>query len=219
MKNYPFSFEQLKEFSESSPYLSLSDKELELFNYLNHAKKALNFPAVTDDIGNLLRFLTFLCNPEYIFEFGSGYGHSAFWYSLGASSIKKVYLCEKRDDLLEIFEKAPWDLNYKKKLDYFQGDAFENFNNVHNIDFLLIDGVKGDYLEFLELAEKKMSKDSFVVIDNSYWRGSFLDADLSTTKKSAMNIKKLHEFIGNSKTWDGVFIPFVDGLTLLRKLS
>jgi len=218
MKNYPFSFDQLKNFSESNPYLDLNDLDSKLLAYLKSKCSELNFPAVTDDIGNFLRFLTFLIKPKRIFEFGSGYGQSAFWYLKGYSDLEKIYLCEKRDDLEEVFNDAPWSEAYREKLDYFRGDAFDRLKTVDRIDLFLVDGVKADYLRFLKECRGKLSKGGVVAIDNSYWRGSFLDETLSETKKSAKNIKELHEFIKNSDQWDAVFIPFVDGLTLLRAI-
>lgn len=217
MKNYPFSFDQLKAFSESNPYLNLSSHNEELYKFLKQKEKELNFPAVTDDIGNFLRFLSVIVDAKRIFEFGSGYGQSAFWY-LQNEQVQKIYLCEKRDDLEAVFNSAPWPKSYIDKLDYFQGDAFERLSSVHNIDLFLIDGVKADYLRFLKECKSKLSASSLVVIDNSYWRGSFLDKELSENKKSAKNIKELHDFIKASKEWDAIFIPFVDGITVLRAI-
>ena len=217
MKNYPFSFDQLKDFSESNPYLRLDDLDAKLLSYFKRMESDLNFPAVTDDIGNFLRFLTFFTRPKQIFEFGSGYGQSAFWYLKGHTGIEKIYLCEKRDDLMKVFQNAPWPKEYKSKLDYFQGDAFDRLNSVEKIDLFLIDGVKADYLRFLKECRRRLSDNAIVAIDNSYWRGSFLE-NLNQTKKSAKNIKELHEFIKSSDQWDAVFIPFVDGLTLLRPI-
>jgi predicted O-methyltransferase YrrM len=64
-----------------------------------------------------------------------------------------------------------------------------------------------------------MSEGSVVLIDNSYWRGSFLDKDLVEKKLSAKKIKELHEFIQQSSSWSGVFIPYIDGLTLLKRTN
>jgi predicted O-methyltransferase YrrM len=219
MKNYPFSFNQLKDFSESNPYLQLCDDQKALFDYLEKQRVSLHFPAVTDDIGSFLSFISMIINPKTIFEFGSGYGQSAFWFLRGAKELEKIILCEKRDDLVSVFESAPWANNDKSLIEYHQGDAFERLESLEQADMFLIDGVKADYLKFLKLCKNKISRNGLVIIDNSYWRGSFLDEGLSETKMTAKNIKELHKFIKESQDWDAVFIPFVDGLTLLRSIS
>lgn len=218
MKNYPFSFDQLKNFSESNPYLSLDPQQSSLLKYLDAKRLDLNFPAVTNDIGSFLSFITLLINPKVIFEFGSGYGQSAFWFLRGARNLDKIILCEKRDDLISVFEQAPWSDEDFKKIEYNQGDAFERLEILDQADLFLVDGVKADYLKFLKLCRDKISDNGLVIIDNSYWRGSFLDPELCETKLTAKNIKELHLFIKESNDWDAVFIPYVDGLTLLRPI-
>ncbi len=218
MRDYPFSYEQLFNFSKSHPYTNLGDKK-ELFEQLEFSRKKLNFPAIENDIGSLFNFIFKLKDIRTVFEMGSGYGHSAFWYLFNSSNLpERIILTEKRDDLYTIFNSLPWPESWKSRLDYFQGDAFEKLKSLdHQIDFALIDGVKGDYLRFLKEAYPKLSRGGIVAIDNSYWRGSFLDPELVIKKQSARNIAELHAYLTNSSAWEGVFIPFRDGLSLLRK--
>lgn len=219
MLNYPFDFNTLFSFSNSLPYLGLKDSHRHLFNDLNNYQTTLNFPAVQNDVGELLSFLCGLVRPKIIFEMGSGYGHSCFWYMVGGHEfIEKVVLTEKRDDLESIFYKISWDTDFKSKIEYHQGDAFEKLQQIKDIDLLLIDGVKGDYLKFLEESFDKLNENALIVIDNSFWRGSFLDEEYAE-KKSAKNIKELHEYISSSNKFAAVFLPFKDGVTLLRKKS
>jgi predicted O-methyltransferase YrrM len=108
-------------------------------------------------------------------------------------------------------------LTWKNKIVYHQADAFDVFKSIDKVDFVLIDGVKADYLEFLKECESKLSDSGMVLIDNSYWRGSFLDPEVSEKKQTAKNIKALHQYIKDSSKWEAVFVPFEDGVTLLRK--
>lgn len=219
MRDYPFNSDSLFNFSLSRPYTHFDSMQEVFFQKLNDLKEKYHFPAIENDIGSLLKFLVCMNNSKIIFEMGSGYGHSAFWYTLNESThIEKIILTEKRDDLQEEFHKLPWDPRIKDKITYHQADAFEVLKEVEEIDFLLIDGVKADYKKFLEEARPKLSKNSLVLIDNSYWRGSFLDPSM-VHKKSASNIKELHEYIAVQKHFEAIFIPYRDGVTLLRKLS
>ena len=219
MKDYPFSFEQLNKFSLSKPYESnLNSVETKLLQELNHHQINLNFPAIREDIGQLINFLFKWVRPKRIFEFGSGYGHSSFWYFLNNNFIESVILTEKRDDLLSVYNSLDWPSDWKNKTTYIQGDAFETFKNVSELDFILIDGVKADYLRFLKESETKINSNGMVLIDNSYWRGSFLDSDLVQSKNSARMIKELHEYINKSEFWEAVFLPYEDGVTLLRPI-
>lgn len=217
MRDYPFSFNQLNEFSKDLPYGFQADESIQqLYNQLKKKEKEFNFPAIRDDIGKFVSLLFTWVKPKTIFEFGSGYGQSCFWYLLNNSEIESIILTEKRKDMPSVFESLPWPKKWKEKITYHRADAFVVFKDVETIDFVLIDGVKADYLSFLKECESKISKDGLVLIDNSYWRGSFLDPEVSKNKQTAKNIKSLHQYINESKFWDSVFIPFEDGVTLLR---
>ena len=219
MRDFEFSFKALDAYSNSLPYESFSSIEMLLMAELNKLKTHYNFPAIHVNIGSYIKFSIHDWKPKVIFEMGSGYGHSAFWYlSSGCSSIEKIFLTEKRTDLSQSFESLPWPKEWKDKLDYYQGDAFDRLSEISLIDLCLIDGVKSDYLQFLTKVSCKMNKGGIVLIDNSYWRGSFLDAEVLSKKKSAQKIKELHDYIKTSLEWDAVFLPFLDGLSVLRKL-
>lgn len=219
MRDYDLDYNTLFEFSNSDPYGNVEKSLSELFVELNHHKNDLNFPAIHNDIGSFIQIMLGSWNPEIIFEMGSGYGHSAFWFLSGSdNNLKKIYLTERRKDLGEIFENLPWPEHWKEKMEYHQADAFDVLDPIKHIDLALIDGVKADYLKFLKIFESKMHKDGIVLIDNSYWRGSFLNEEICLKKDSAKKIKELHEYIKLSDQWRATFIPFKDGLTVLKKL-
>lgn len=216
MKDYPFSFDRLHQFSESAPYTN--HPYTDLAAQLDSLRQELNFPAVTQEVGEFLSFLISVHRPKTIFEMGSGYGHSAFYYLKGFSKVEKIFLTEKRKDLQSVFDEISWPDRWKTKLKYHQGDAFEVLEETQErLDFIFIDGVKADYLDFLETAKDKLSAQGVVAIDNSYWRGSFLDVE-THHKKSSKNMARLHEWIKQQSTFQASFIPFKDGLTLLSKL-
>lgn len=218
MKDYPFNFDTLFDFSNSLPYGGANSEHTELFQQLNQLKEKYNFPAVNNDIGSMLSFLVQLKQPKVIFEMGSGYGHSAFWYHMAASEVlERIYLTERREDLSSEFETLPWPESFKEKMQYHQGDAFDKLAEIESVDFVLIDGQKSDYLRFFKELDSKLCKGGLVAIDNSFWRGSFLDPDLVATKKSARDVAKLHEYLAQNNNYQKLFIPFKDGLTLLIK--
>ncbi len=219
MKNHPLNFDQLTNFSNSLPYKKFDKPTEEIFSELSKLKVKLNFPAIQNDIGSFLSFLMPLLKPRTIFEMGSGYGHSAFWFLCGGDKfLDKIVLTEKRNDLEGYFNSLPWPDQWRQKIEYHQADAFEVFTQQDQVDLVLIDGVKGDYLDFLIECEVNLRTGSHVVIDNSYWRGSFLEPEVVKHKKSARNIKELHEYIAHSDAWESIFMPYVDGLSLLRKI-
>ena len=150
---------------------------------------------------------------------GSGYGHSAFWHFIGAEGLlERVILTEKRSDLQAVYEGMPWPQNWKRRMEYWQGDAFERLAQLdQDFDLFLVDGVKADYRRFVELALPRLSSRGLIAIDNSFWRGSFLNEEVRASKQSAAKIFELHQWIKERRDLQAVFLPFADGLTLVRK--
>lgn len=199
-------------------FFSLSDSEKSLLDKLEALELKLNFPAVKKDVGSLLNFLTISNNPKHIFEFGSGYGHSAFWYlQANANSIESIHLTEKREDLEGIFHDLPWPADWRSKLHYHQGDAFESLNKIdQQFDLVLVDGVKAQYQTFLKDIYSRLNENAIVVVDNCFWKGRFLD-ETELHKTSPKAIKELHEWLKTQALYRVNFLPISDGIFLLRK--
>ena len=219
MKDFPFSLDRLSNFSNSDPYSFIPPHLRSLKQELEFFQKELSFPALHDDVGSLIAFFLGCSKPKKVFEMGSGYGHSAFWHFIGSSeTVERVVLTEKRDDLKKVFDQVSWPVNWKRRIEYWQGDAFERLEKEEGkVDFFLVDGVKADYLEFIKKASRKLSKGGLIAVDNSFWRGSFLDQEVRSRKKSAAKVHEMHQWIKSQHELEAVFVPFVDGLTLLRR--
>lgn len=192
--------------------------EAQLFAVLEEKRVALGFPAVTSDVGGLLSFLVHLKRAKVVFEFGSGYGQSAFWFLANGSPIKRIYLTEKMKTLKKIYEEIDWPKAWRKKMQMHWGDAFECLAQIEEkIDVVLMDGQKRDYLRFLLELERKLKKDALVIIDNAFFKGSFLDPKLLATKKSVESLSQLHQYLAQTQLWTVTLLAEGDGLFLLQK--
>lgn len=196
-----------------------TSKEKTLYNELLELQKTLNFPAIAPDVGQLLYFFTSLIKPKTIFEFGSGYGHSAFWYLLAKTdNLERVYLTEKREDLIEKFHKLSWPALWREKLDYYQGDTFDRLKEVsdESLDLALVDGQKADYEKFMKAVYPKLSSKGLIIIDNSFWKGSFLQKE-NLHRQSPKAILELHQWLKHQADYKLCFLPMSDGIFLLHK--
>lgn len=210
--------DQLHQYSENHFWFELNQTEKYLFQELNRYKENLNFPAVKNDVGQILNFIVRSYRPKRIFEFGSGYGHSCFWY-LAAIHEKdqpqQIFLTEKRTDLGLHFHQLPWPQEWKEKIHYEQGDAFIALENKNELDLILVDGQKSSYLEFIIKALPQLKSQGLIVIDNAFIKGGFL-LEENQDKLVVKNTKALYEFIETSSL-NRVFLPVRDGLILLQK--
>ncbi len=186
-----------------------------LLEELEVKQQELRFPAVDREVGSFLSFLTLLQKPRLVFEFGSGYGHSAFWYfQNNLFKPHEVVLTELRSDLKDHFENLSWPKAWRENCSYFNKDAFEVLENYSGIDFCLIDGQKGSYLNFLNALTPKLNSGALVIIDNAFWQGKFLD--LKNNSASDQGIRQMHEEL-DQKSFQSCFLPISDGIILLYK--
>jgi caffeoyl-CoA O-methyltransferase len=212
----PNHFELLHDFSESIVYENFNDDETKLFASMKKLESDLNFPAVKNDVGVFLSFITNSINAKSVFEFGSGYGQSAFWFLKNAPLLEKIVLTEKREDFLNFFNQLSWPQSWKNKIEYNNNNAFSILENNLNHDIYFCDGEKFAYLDFVKFLNGKIKKDALVIIDNAFWKGSFLETHPDISKKSSQSIKELHEYFKTNKDWHVSFIPYLDGLLLLK---
>ena len=61
-----------------------------------------NFPIVDRLVGIFLEFLSKTISAQRIFEFGSGYGYSAFWFARGLSANGQVFCTDGDADNLKL---------------------------------------------------------------------------------------------------------------------
>ncbi len=208
-------------YAESFAQWGLKSPERKLFSYLETVRIRFNFPAISPAVGQLITWLCKLHGPRVIFEFGSGIGHSAFWAQRGLQHLEaKLILTEKNPFWENFYREAPWPPDWKKSQEYRVEDAFCALETIEDdrIGFCLIDGQKARYLEFLQKLIPKLSSKAIVVIDNAFWKGSFLDTQKSVTHSSSLGIQALHEWLRESTQFEVSFLPVSDGLFLLSKI-
>ena len=125
------------------------------------------FPIIGPDAGGLLRTLATTTQAERIFEFGSGFGYSAYWFVQGMPDGGEVVLTEFDEDELamaeDFFERA--GLTDRAHFEY--GDAMESIREYDGpFDVVLIDHQKERYADAFEAIREDVSVGGVVVADN-----------------------------------------------------
>ncbi len=213
---YPF--HQLHQFSLNRAILNFNTDEKVLWADLVHFSRELNFPSLQADAGAFINWMIpFLGKKLNIFEFGSGFGHSAFWYFAcnKSSSIDQVHLTERREDLRAYFEKLNWPDQWKRKMLYHQGDGLVYLQQQsQKFDMALIDGQKSSYQQCLQILSEQMKPAGLVFIDNMFWKGQILEQSVARSTQALID---LHEWLLTQQDFEVLFLPVADGVSVLRK--
>jgi predicted O-methyltransferase YrrM len=135
------------------------------------------FPTVGPAVGGWLEVLARMVDAESVFEFGSGYGYSAYWFARGLATDGEIVLTEIDEDELDLareyLERGEFDATFQ----YEHGDAIEIVDDYDGpFDVVLIDNEKTRYREAFEAVREKVASGGIVVADNAI-AGGGIDAD------------------------------------------
>lgn len=139
--------------------------------------KREGFPTVGPAVGGWLALLARAVDATRIFEFGSGFGYSAYWFARMLPEDGEVVLTEVDADELadaqEYFERA----GLADRARFEGGDAIDIVESYDGLfDVVLIDNEKQRYVEAFEAIHEKVRSGGVVLADNAVTAGS-IDAD------------------------------------------
>jgi predicted O-methyltransferase YrrM len=125
------------------------------------------FPTVGPAVGGWLQQLVGLVDADRVYEFGSGYGYSAYWIARGLAADGELVLTEIDADELadarEYLERGEFEVTLR----FEHGDAIDTIDDYDGpFQVVLIDNEKDRYVEALEAVRGKVPVGGVVVADN-----------------------------------------------------
>ncbi len=184
--------------------------EMEQYARTNH------FPIIGPLCGTFLRQMAMIINANNIFEMGSGYGYSAYWFAGGMKQGGKIICTEGSEEnkkrALEYLKRG----GYNTMVDFHVGYAQDIIKKYDGpFDIILCDVDKEQYPECFDLAIPRLRKGGLFITDNVLWSGRVLD---EKPTKSTQGILKFNKMIFKSKELLSNIIPIRDGLAFTVKL-
>jgi caffeoyl-CoA O-methyltransferase len=123
-----------------------------------HAQ-AENFPIVGRLVGMFIETMAKSVNARRIFEFGSGYGYSAYWFAKAAGPSGTVICSDGDPHNKHKAENYLSAAGLWERIDFRTGWAQTVFATIDGMfDICYNDADKGDYPEIWQLARQRMSR-------------------------------------------------------------
>ena len=182
------------------------------------------FPTVGPAVGGWLYLLAKLVDAERVFEFGSGFGYSAYWFCRALPADGEVVLTEVDADELadarEYLARGGFDDRARFEL----GDAVETIDDYEGrFDVALIDNEKERYVEAFEAVRDRIPSGGVVVADNAT-AGPF---DFETVRAAvageavenaaAEGIADYLETVGDDDAFETTLLPLGEGVAVSRR--
>ena len=171
-----------------------------------------NFPIIGPLVGRFLYQLAVAIKARKVLELGSGFGYSAFWFSLAMKGKGHIVMTD--------FEKE----NKRRAYDYFKragllsqfefkvGDALKTVRRYDGpFDVILNDIDKTGYPYTIDVAADRLRKGGLFITDNMIWSGKVYEKNPDETTRAIVDFTR--KLYGDSRFYTSI-MPIRDGIAL-----
>lgn len=172
-----------------------------------------NFPIVGPQVGRLLEVLTRCCRARRVFELGSGFGYSAYWFARGVGEGGEVVLTdgsrERADEAREYLTRGGLIDRVRIRV----GDALDLLDRTDGeFDIVFNDIDKDRYPEVLERAAGALRHGGLLISDNMLWYGTVLDE--ASDDPTTLGVRGLTRALYASPDFETALLPLRDGVSV-----
>lgn len=189
------------------------------------------FPTVGPEVGGWLELLARVSDAQRVFEFGSGFGYSAYWFARGLPADGEVVLTEIDEDELDLAREYFEAGGFAELAQFEHGDALDIVERYDGpFDIVLIDNEKHRYVDAFEAIRGKLRPGSLVVADNAITAGTVVnrdevvsllagersdgDVEEDAISEGSRGIARYLEHVRTQDDVDTVLLPLGEGLAV-----
>jgi predicted O-methyltransferase YrrM len=177
------------------------------------------FPIIGRLCGLFLKTLALSVGARRVFEFGSGFGYSAYWFASAVGPGGRV-ICSEGDPAnaglaRQFLEPAGlWD-----RLEYRTGLAQEIFRSTYeDFDICYNDVDKGDYPEVWRMARERIRPGGLYIADNVLWHGRVVqEKPVEVFQGWTEAIVEHNRLVFEDPDFDAFVNPTRDGVLVARR--
>jgi predicted O-methyltransferase YrrM len=176
-----------------------------------------NFPIVNRIVGVTLEVLARSIGAHHVFELGSGFGYSAYWFARAVGEGGEVYLtdgdAENERKALEYLGRA----GLVERTRFRVGDAVTSFGKVGGeFDVVYCDIDKEGYPDAWRAARERIRVGGMYLCDNVLWSGRVVEPTPDATTKA---ILEHNAMIAADERYLSVIVPTRDGVMVALRVS
>lgn len=181
------------------------------------------FPIVGRLCGRALEVMARAIGARRIFEMGSGYGFSAYWFSRAAGPDAEIHLSDGDPENEKMAEDFLGRAGLDGPITFHVGDAFDAFNSTKgDFDIVYCDIDKHGYPEAWDLAKQRIRVGGLYMCDNMLWSGRVTGKpgtpeDVREGWTEA--IDRTNRAIAGDPNWRSFILPTRDGVVVAVRIS
>jgi len=175
------------------------------------------FPLIGPLVGRVLGLLARSIHAERVFECGSGYGYSAWWFAEAVGPKGEVFLTDLSQDNLDRAKEYLARGGLDGRCRFLCGDAVSKLAESYGTyDAILVDIDKESYPDSLDVTVPKLRTGGILITDNVLWSGRV--ADEAETDDTTEAIREYTRRLYAHEELETVILPLRDGVSVSRKL-
>lgn len=175
------------------------------------------FPIVGRVVGALLEMLSIGIGAKRVFELGSGYGFSGYWFARAVGPKGEVILTDGDAANAEQAEKFLSKAGLWDRCKFMVGDALESLSKTQGeFDVIYCDIDKGDYPEAFKVAADRIRVGGLYMCDNVLWSGRVARSDNDTWTNA---IREHNRMIYSDDRFHPVIVPIRDGVMVALRVA
>ena len=179
--------------------------------------KKNDFPIIGPLVGRLLYQLTHMISAKRIFELGSGFGYSAFWFSLALPRDGQIFLTDGSKTNLKQAKDFLIKANLAHLATFHSGNALQILKKSSGpFDIILMDIDKEEYPKAIPIIKSKLCVGGLLITDNLLWSGRVLER---SGEPSTMAIKKYNRNLFNDCDFISTLMPVRDGVGVSLRIN
>jgi len=174
--------------------------------------------AVSGDVGRLLKILVSMTDAKLAIELGTLAGYSGIWIARGLADDGKLITVEYEDKHADFAEAELEKAGVADRVEVVRGAALdilpglrERFG-VSSVDFVFIDAVKSEYVDYFHLLKPLIKVGGVLVADNVYATGAgWIDEGYGTDE--------FNRLIAADADFEAVATPMREGVLIARRIT
>jgi len=213
-------------YADLKPYLdSLVPERPDEVKAMEEHAAEVGFPIVGPASGNACYILARLAGARSVYELGSGYGYSTYWFARavdenGGGTVHHVVwdqgLSDRAKEHLSRLGFPPSGSGAKTEIAYTMGEAVAAFSlETGPFDVVFNDIDKQGYPATVPVVHQRLRQGGLFITDNAIWSGNVLDPNSPDPETRA--IRDFTMRLTASPDWDATVLPIREGLLVARK--
>ena len=200
---------------------SLNCGNSDICNTIEKEAIADEVPIIRKEMGNLLKVLLQLVQPERILEVGTAVGYSSILMSENMPHNCKITTIENYDKRIPVAKNNFKRAGKEDVITLIEGDALEVLKTLDGpYDFIFMDAAKGQYINYLPDIKRVLRKGGLLISDNILQEGEIVESRYAVTRRNRTIHARIREYVyelTHSEDFVTSIVPIGDGITLSVK--